>query len=224
MAGVASFHELCRQLARSMIAIIDHGEDSSGPLERAFRDAGAPAERVNSIEQLQRASKVVLAGTAPLPALIRSLRERELVGSLVRAVLDGRPFLGIGSGLHALLDVSYEEGEHTGLGIIPGKAIPFETDATHPIRRQYKPPHMGWAPVEWSARCPLLNGLQSGASFFFDHTARAQTLDPEVAVASSRYGVDFTAVVWDGRTFGVQFQPEKSQESGQVVLSNFASL
>lgn len=207
-----------------MIAIIDHGEECSGPLERAFREAGAAAERVNSVEQLQRASKVVLLGSAPLAALIRSLRDRELVGSLIRGILDGRPFLGIGSGLHALLDVSHEDGQHTGLGIISGKAIPFETDATHPIRRQYKPPHIGWTPVEWSSRCPLLNGLQSGASFFFDHASRAETLDPDVAVASACFGVNFTAVVWEGRTFGVQFQPEKSQESGQVVLSNFAAL
>jgi glutamine amidotransferase len=207
-----------------MIAIIDHGQADAGPLERAFREIGARAEIVHSIEQLQRCSKLVVAGAAPLAALVRSLRDRGLVGPLVRAILDGRPFLGIGPGLHLLLDVSYENGQHTGLGLIAGKAVPFESDSQHPVRRQFRPPHVGWTPVTWTARCPLFNGLESGASFYFDHVSRAQPLDREIAVASARFGVEFAATLWDGRTFGVQFIPEKSQESGRVVLSNFAAL
>jgi len=207
-----------------MIAIIDEPSTESAPLQRAFHDLGARAESVRSVEQLQRASRVIVTGHGSFAALSRSLRDRGLVPALLRAALDGRPFLGIAAGLHLLLDVSYENGQHTGLGLIPGKAIPFESDSMHPVRRQYKPPHVGWTPVHWTSPCPLLAGLETGASFFFDHSCRPQPLDPDFSAASANFGVEFIAVVASGRTYGVQFIPEKSQESGCVILSNFAAL
>lgn len=207
-----------------MIAIVDHGAADTGPLVRAFQRLGADAQPVNSIDRLERAARIVIGGLASFAALVRGLRDRRLVGPLVRAILEGRPFLGIGPGMHLLLDVSYEAGQHTGLGVLPGKAVTLEADAGHPVRRLYTPPHQGWAPVRWTAESPLLRGLTSGDSFYFEHAAVAQPLDTSATTAVSNYGVDFTAVVSSGRMFGTQFVPELSQEAGLRMLGNFAAL
>ncbi len=210
--------------SRPMIALVDYDGADLRPLERAFKELGAPAEIVNSIEQLLRASKLVVAVTAPFGVIAAALRDRGVVGALMRAILDGRAFLGIGSGMHLLFDVSYEAGQHTGLGVIPGKSIPFESDAEHLVRRQFKPPHVGWSPVRWSGRCPLLNGLRSGESFYFQHSSHAQPLDTAATVAHSSFGLDFAAVVWEGQVFGTQFLPERSQDAGRTLLANFVAI
>ncbi|MFO0974653.1 MAG: imidazole glycerol phosphate synthase subunit HisH [Phycisphaerae bacterium] len=206
-----------------MIAVIDHGAADQGALLRALQRAGADAELVHSADRLDRAARIVLYANGSFASLARGLRDRRLIGSLVRAILEGRPFLGVGAGMHMLLDVSYDDGQHTGLGVVPGKAIPIPYDASHPARRVYRPPHQGWAAVRWNENCPLLRGLTSGESFYFEHACLAQPLDAAVTVGRSNYGVDFCAVLALGRTYAVQFLPQQSQEAGQRLLANFAA-
>ncbi len=207
-----------------MIALVDYGQADVALLARAFRDVTERVEVAPSADRLARASKVVVGGAGAFGAMARGLRDRSLVRSIVRAILDGRPYLGIGLGMQLLLDVSYQDGQHTGLGVIPGKSIPFETDTQHPVRRQFRPPHVGWAPVRWASPCPLLAGLTSGESFFFEHASHAQTLDRSLCAAQANFGIDFAAVIWDGRMYGTQFLPERSQDAGRRLLANFAAM
>jgi glutamine amidotransferase len=49
--------------------------------------------------------------------------------------------------------------------------------------------------------------------------------NPVHVAATANYGLDVTALVWDGKfTFGAQFHPEKSGDTGLAILKNFLSL
>lgn len=207
-----------------MIAIVDHGDPATRLLERTLQQLGASVVVAASVDVIQRASKLIVSGSGPFGRAAQAIRDRAFVGSLMRAIREGRPYLGIGIGLHLLFDVSYEAGQHTGFGVLSGKSIPFEIDQSDPVRRQFIPPHMGWSPVRWVDRCPLLRGLAPGESFYFNHGAHSQPLDSAVGVAQSRFGVDFVAVVWRGNVYGTQFVPEQSQQAGRQVLENFVNL
>ncbi len=207
-----------------MIAIVDHSGSDSRLLEEAFDRIGAAGETAQSIERLHRASRIVVAGRGPYAPAARSLRDSGMIGSIVRAITEGRPYLGIGFGLDLLFDVVHDGGQHTGLGIVPGKVSPLDYDPIHPVRRQCKVPHVGWTSVRWTSECPLLAGLSSGESFFFDHATHAQPLDDREALAFASHGRDIAAVVGSGRAFGTQFIPHKSQTAGLQVLHNFAGL
>ncbi len=206
-----------------MIAILDCPVGESAGIKEAFGAIGAEAELTDSIDGLQRAAKIVLPPGASFPRTIRCLRDRGLVGSLIRAADQGRHLLGIGQGLHLLFDVSHEAGQHTGLGLIPGKVTPFDL-AGHPVAAQTVLPHQGWGQVRWTSNCPLFTGLVSGEYFYFEHSCYAEPLDERLVAAECTHGIDFSAAVWRGNVFATQFLPEKSNEAGLRVLANFASL
>ncbi|UCD28962.1 MAG: imidazole glycerol phosphate synthase subunit HisH [Planctomycetota bacterium] len=206
-----------------MIAIVDYGMGNLRSVQKGFEKVGASAEIVTTPEAICRASKVVLPGVGAFRDAIGHLRDKGLIDSVVEAVESGRPFLGICLGLQLLFDVSYEDGEYTGLGIIPGRVVRFDF-TNRPAAADLKIPHMGWNRLYWDKRCPLLEGLNSGQHFYFVHSYYVDPVNPEVTCGRCNYGHDFTAMIWQGNCFATQFHPEKSQAAGLTILNNFAAL
>ncbi len=206
-----------------MIAIVDYGMGNLRSVQKGFERVGADARIVSSAEEIDRAAKVVLPGVGAFADAIEHMRRQGLVEPVVRAIESGRPFLGICLGLQLLFDVSYEDGEYTGLGIVPGKVVRFDFDGL-PAARGLKIPHMGWNQLWWDESCPILNGLDQGTHFYFVHSYHVQPIEADVRVARSDYGVEFVAMVWRDNLFATQFHPEKSQRHGLCILENFSRL
>jgi len=206
-----------------MIAILDCQAHDPDRVADAFRDLGADAKVVSAGEAIERAARVVLPDVASYGRAVAELRDRGLIGALLRAIDRGCPILGISRGLHMLLDVSHEAGQHTGLGVIHGKATRLDF-GSHPAARHFTLPHTGWNQVLLTTDCPLMAGVASGAYFYFDHAFHAEPLDDRAICATTNHGVDFSSVLCRDRVFGTQFLPERSDEAGRTVLANFARL
>ena len=206
-----------------MIAIVDYGMGNLRSVQKAFERVGAPAQIVTSTEEIERASKVVLPGVGAFADAVAHMRRQGFVEPIIDAIDSGRPFLGICLGLQLLFDVSYEDGEHTGLGVIPGKVVRFDFGDL-PAARGLKVPHMGWNRIRWDEPCPLLAGLTSGTYVYFVHSYHVQPIEADVKVVRSDYGVEFVAMVWRDNLYATQFHPEKSQKAGLKILENFAKL
>lgn len=206
-----------------MISIIDYGMGNLRSVQKGFERVGARAEIVTTAEQIRRADKVVLPGVGAFRDAIAHLHDQGLTEAVVEAAKSGRPFLGICLGLQMLLDVSYEDGEYRGLGILPGRVLRFDFSDL-PNGRDLKIPHMGWNRLVWDRPCPLMAGLESGTWFYFVHSYYVAPNDPAVCFGTCEYGRPFTAMVWRDNVFATQFHPEKSQEKGLVMLKNFAAL
>jgi len=206
-----------------MIAIVDYGMGNLRSVQKAFERLGADAAIVTSPEAVLRAEKVVLPGVGAFADAMRHLREQGLVEPLLEVIRRGVPFLGICLGLQLLFDVSYEDGEHTGLGVIPGKVVRFDFSGL-PAGERLKVPHMGWNQLFWERPCPLLTGLESGTWFYFVHSYYVVPFDESVICGRCNYGVEFTAMIWRDNVFAMQFHPEKSQSAGLKILANFAAL
>ena len=121
-------------------------------------------------------------------------------------------------GLQLLFDVSYENGRHTGLGVIPGEVVPFE------LPSPYKVPHMGWNQLEFRREPPLLAGLSDGVFCYFVHSYYVVPKDDAVIATQSQYHHPFTSMIWRDNLYATQFHPEKSQADGLRILRNFAEL
>jgi len=206
-----------------VIAIVDYGMGNLRSVQKALERVNAAVEIVTRPDQIERADKVVLPGVGAFRDAVAHLRQQDLVEPLIAAARSGRPFLGICLGLQLLFDVSYEGGEYTGLGVIPGKVVRFDF-LDLPDGRDLKVPHMGWNQLVWDEPCPLMQGLQSPTHFYFVHSYYVAPDDASVSFGRCTYGVPFTAMIWRDNLFATQFHPEKSQAAGLTILRNFAAL
>jgi glutamine amidotransferase len=84
-----------------------------------------------------------------------------------------------------------------------------------------KIPHMGWNQVQQARPHALWDGIADGSRFYFVHSYYPQPADRALTAGTCAYGVSFTCAVARDNIFAVQFHPEKSQNSGLQLLSNF---
>ena len=201
-----------------MIAIIDYQMGNLRSVQKGFEKVGHEATITSDPRVLSKAEKIVLPGVGAFADAIAEIRRRELVEPIERAVAAGKPFLGICLGLQMLFEVGYENGEHQGLGIVPGKVVRFDVPA------DYKVPHMGWNQLAFRRACPLLAGLDDGVHCYFVHSYYVVPTDRAVVATETSYPEPFCSMIWRDNLFATQFHPEKSQRDGLRMLKNFAEL
>jgi len=199
-----------------MIAIVDYQMGNLRSVQKAFERLGSEARITSNAEELWQAEKVVLPGVGAFRDAIAELRRRDLVSPIREIIAAGKPFLGICLGLQLLMDVSYEDGEYEGLGVVRGDVVRFEAQPG------LKVPHMGWNQAQIKRPAPVLEGIPEGAHFYFVHSYYVRPEDTSLVAIETTYDVPFCAMVWRENLFATQFHPEKSQTWGLKLLQNFA--
>jgi glutamine amidotransferase len=126
---------------------------------------------------------------------------------LVKRLEDGVPCLGICIGAQILFESS-EEGKQPGLGFYQGKVIRLKAERV---------PHMGWNSVRTDDS--IFQGIRS-PFFYFAHSYYGMPSE-DIAIGSTDYFGQVPTLFLKNRTYGTQFHPEKSSESGMLFLRNF---
>ena len=200
-----------------MLHIVDYGMGNLRSVQKAFEHLGVEAAITTNPSDLASADRVILPGVGAFRDAIAELKRLDFVPAIRDVVASGKPFLGICLGLQLLFDVSYEDGEHEGLGIVPGKVIRF---APQP---DLKVPHMGWNSLTFQQEHPILKDVAPGSHVYFVHSYHVVPTDPSVIAATSDHGGPFVAMIAKGNLTATQFHPEKSQKVGLQLLKNFAN-
>ncbi len=200
-----------------MIRIVDYGMGNLRSVQKAFEKLGIAAEIVTSPDKISTAEKLVLPGVGAFRDAIQELERQDLVAPIREHIGKDKPFLGICLGLQLLFDVSFEDGEWKGLGILAGDVVRF------PAMPDLKVPHMGWNTLEPTHPSPLLKEIPADASVYFVHSYYVRPTDESVIAARTDYGIRFTSMIERGNLFATQFHPEKSQKVGLKLLENFAT-
>jgi imidazole glycerol-phosphate synthase subunit HisH len=212
------------------IAIVDYGMGNLRSVSKALEHVAPEVSIVvtSDPEVVLRAARVVVPGQGAMPDCLREL-DRHGLRRAVEDAAANKPFLGICLGLQMLFDTS-EEGDVKGLGIVPGRVRRFNTrpgkegnavEMNGHEGGRLKVPHMGWNQVHQSEEHPLWEGIAQDSRFYFVHSYYVETDSPADAAAYSLYPFAFTCAVARDNIFAVQFHPEKSQESGLMLLRNF---
>ena len=195
------------------VALINTGCANIYSVQAALDRLGADHILAATPPEAVIADRLILPGVgSALPAMTQ-LRASGWAEALQR---EARPVLGICLGMQLLFERS-NEGGVDGLGLIPGCVAalsPFEGGVL---------PHMGWNTLEVRSPVdPLLAGLGADDRAYFVHSFAAPVSD--VTIASTFYGVRFSAAVRRENIMGSQFHPERSGSVGARILKNFLEM
>ena len=202
-----------------MIAIIDYGVGNLFSLRSSLKEIGAEAVVTSDEKVIAEADRIILPGVGAFEDAARKLRGSGMAEIVKREAAAGKPVLGICLGMQLLFDVSYEYGEHKGLGLISGSVRPI----ADVVPAGYKIPHIGWNNLRFRQGSPLFKYIKEGDYVYFVHSFYAAECD-ESAIAVTEYGAELTAAVAAGNVYGCQFHPEKSGDVGMRILKAFVEI
>jgi glutamine amidotransferase len=200
------------------IAVVDYGMGNLRSVSKALEQVAPRGEVLVTSDPraILSAERVVVPGQGAMPDCMRQLAASGAREAVIEAARS-RPFLGICIGLQMLFEHG-EEGDTPGLGLLPGRVPRFASGGP---QFGLKIPHMGWNEVIQVRPHALWEGIADRSRFYFVHSYYPEPSDPSITAGSCAYGVTFTCAVARDNIFAVQFHPEKSQNSGLQLLSNF---
>ncbi len=196
-------------------AIVDYGVGNLKSVSNAMAFLGKRTLIAKRPDELEMADAIILPGVGAFPDAAEKLRTSGLDGAVLHQA-EKKPVLGICLGMQLLFTAGEEIRPCEGLDLIPGRIRRIETDR--------KLPHIGWNSLTFPNPSPLFRGVEEGAFVYFVHSYCGEVSKPEQAIAVTDYGTPVLAAVQNGNVYGCQFHPEKSSETGLMILKNFSEL
>jgi glutamine amidotransferase len=198
-----------------MIAVVDYRAGNAPSVLYALQHLGIEARLVDQPEQIASAERIILPGVGAARATIDSLVEQDLIGALGDRVQGDRvPFLGICIGLQVLFDHS-DEGDTKCLGWVPGRVQRFPDTG--------RVPQIGWNRVRFTRPHPLVADVPDEGHYYFVNSYYCVPDDPDDALGTTDYTVEFCSVVARDNVVATQFHAEKSGPLGLSLLRAFST-
>lgn len=199
------------------VVVLDYGSGNLRSAERALARAGAEVTVTADLIVAAEADGLVVPGVGAFAACMAGI---EAVGAgpvIAERVAAGRAVLGICVGMQVLFEYSEEHGTVTkGLGLLPGGVTRLAATRL---------PHMGWNTVTAPSGSVLFAGLPADSRFYFVHSYAVADPGPLAAsgalATTAHHDTDFVAAVERGPLSAAQFHPEKSADTGAMLLRNW---
>lgn len=197
-------------MKKIIIGILDYGVGNTASVRSSLSALGYKHRLIDSKKQLNIVDALIIPGVGAFPNAMNQLIHYDLVEPVKQYAKEGKGIVGICLGMQLLSDISYEQGETIGLGLVPGE-----------VKAIRKPQwHIGWNALS-VMQSPLLADLH-GESFYFNHGYEFYTQTDYVA-ATSDVGRSLISVVNKDNVYGFQFHPEKSQLKGLQLMDSVIS-
>ncbi len=193
-----------------MIAILKYSSGNIKSVQAALDREGYASLITDKPEEIAAADKVIIPGVGEARSAMQYLRERGL-DTVVKSL--EQPVLGICLGLQLMCSFS-EEGETECIGIFNA--------AVRKLPSGGKVPHMGWNDFSSLNQRDLFRGIRPGDNVYYVHSYYAGINPDTVAVCD--YILPFSAAMQKDNFYATQFHPEKSGETGALILKNFLEL
>ena len=210
-----------------LVTVVDYGVGNLRSIAKSIEKANSDNNlnyivKVSSdITDVKKADKIVLPGQGSFKACknginnIKGLKEELDESILVKK----KPIYGICAGMQLFATKGYEEEETSGLNWIPGEVIKLDLKSS-----KLKIPHMGWNELKIENQSKVFKNVADKNHAYFIHSYEFIPRDKKHISITTNYGKDVIAAVSLENIFGSQFHPEKSQNTGIKILTNFLNL
>lgn len=200
------------------IDIVDLGCGNIASVQHWVENTSISARVVSNVCDL-RSELIVLPGVGAAGFYLDALRARHFDEAIQEHVDRGGRLVGICLGFQAMSDYCEEDNGHAGLGLISGEVKKLNGIHSH---NQWKPfvlrkDRLGsqhFSPVASLSKKRLIDGR-----VFFNHEYGFVVDDNRAFSLPIGDTLDkYSAMVVKDRIIGMQFHPEKSQQTGLEIL------
>jgi glutamine amidotransferase len=203
----------------SYVGIVDFKDNNSKAVYNVLTSLGIQAKIVTTKREIANSERMIIPGVGHIQSICHEMDSLDLREVIINYAEKGNFLLGICLGQHLLGKGSEEESSISTLGILDFtvKKIPVD------LKKRLRVPHVGWNSIEFEEGHELLRGIKSGSDFYFSHSY-AITANTPCSMATSNHSVRFSSIAGSRNVLSVQFHPEKSQDVGRQLLTNFCGL
>ena len=188
------------------IGIVGYNLGNQDSLFYVLKSLGFSVHLSKKIENLSKSNVIILPGVGAFPQAMSLLKKNNLVDFLVDWSNQNKPILGICLGMQILCTKSHEFKESSGLNIIDGEIIPLKGENCH----------IGWNNNEIIED----NLFEQGDDkyFYFNHSFKYEGNKNNILSYTKFNNEVIPSIIKKGNIVGVQFHPEKSQDSGKNLI------
>lgn len=190
------------------IAIIDYKVGNIESLKNFFKDLGFQSYLTDQKKKIEDADIIILPGIGAFPSAIKIMKNKGLIDTIKKISKSGKPIIGICLGMQLLTTKSYEFKETMGLDLIPGEIHPIEDN-------QYQ---IGWNHLI-SKKVDISLWYSPQDNYYFNHSYYFKG-SKNYIYATAFKNKELPAIIRNKNIYGIQFHPEKSQESGKNLMIN----
>jgi glutamine amidotransferase len=210
-----------------LLTVVDYGVGNLRSIAKSIEKANIDnnlnySVKISSdVNDVKKSDKIVLPGQGSFKACKEGIDNiNGLQETLNECVLvKKKPIYGICAGMQLFATIGYEEEETAGLNWIPGQVIKLDLGSS-----KLKIPHMGWNELKIENVSNVFKKVSSTDHAYFIHSYEFIPNDKNNVSITTNYGKDVMAAVSLGNIYGSQFHPEKSQNTGIKILTNFLNL
>ena len=210
-----------------LITVVDYGVGNLRSIAKSIEKANSDNNfnysiKVSSdVNDIKKSDKIVLPGQGSFKACKEGIDKiTGLQETLNESVLiKKKPIYGICAGMQLFATTGHEEKETEGLNWIPGEVIKLNLGSS-----KLKIPHMGWNELRVENASNVFKNVVNKNHAYFIHSYEFIPEDKKNVSITTNYGKDVMAAVSLGNIYGSQFHPEKSQNTGIQILTNFLNL
>ncbi|MEN9679858.1 MAG: hypothetical protein RLZ57_987 [Actinomycetota bacterium] len=193
-----------------MIAILDYGSGNLRSAERAFQKTSENVIVTSDSKLAMDAEGLVVPGVGAFESCMMGLKKANGFEIIKTRIENRAPIFGICIGMQVLFESGTENGNHEGIGVLPGQVSKLPAKVL---------PHMGWNTVDLMGDSKLFKGVEN-ERFYFVHSYAVTNFNFEIQ-AISDYEGKFLAAVESGVISATQFHPEKSGAAGLKLIENW---
>jgi glutamine amidotransferase len=202
------------------IVIIDYGMGNISSVKKQLERASVNVTVSNDSKVILNADKLILPGVGHFKKAMDNLKKFDLIDILNQKVITEKtPVLGICLGMQLMANKS-EEGNSSGLGWIEGEVVRMNVNDS----LRYKIPHVGWNSIVQQKASALNSHIEEDASMYFVHAYKFVAKNDVDILHTTSYENAFISAVSKDNVFGVQYHPEKSQDTGLQIFKNFIAI